>query len=189
MRAGHFDLHLVHDLLRALELGTGTALRAWLVPLAAAVLVFVGCGGDSGSEEVGGSADLTVTGAEDTVRLYLAAVAAGDGQIACGLLADDFEKALLEGAQARRLGANTCPDYFAELEDAHARAGEPFAFEGQPIREPADAQPLEFRTEVEQELGEASATSATVRGEAGTITFRLDAPSGQWEIAEIVEGG
>lgn len=138
---------------------------------------------------MGGSTDLTVTGAEDTVRLYLAAVAAGEGEIACGLLADDFGAALLEGDQARRLGADTCRGFFAELGESQAQAGEPFAFEGQPIREPTDAQALEFRTGVKQELGEASATSGTVRGEEGTMAFRLDAPSGRWEIAAIIEGG
>lgn len=123
------------------------------------------------------------------MRLYLAAVAEGEGEVACGLLAGDFEATLLEGPEARRLGADTCPDYFAQLAERHAQASEPFAFEGQPIREPADAQALEFMTEVEQTLGDASATSATVRGEEGTIAFRLAAPSGRWGITEITEGG
>ena len=52
-----------------------------------------------------------------------------------------------EGEQARRLGADTCPAYFAELAESHAQADEPFAFEGQPIREPGDAEALEFRRE------------------------------------------
>ena len=165
-------------------------IRSFLLPLAAATLVFVGCGGDSGdssSEEVGGSTDLTVVGAEDTVQLYLAASAAGEGEVACGLLADDFEARMLEGEEARRLGAETCTDYFVKLEEARAEAGEPAAFEGQPIREPADARALEFTTEIDQT--EPSSTSAMVRGEEGTIVFRLDAPSGQWEIAKIIEGG
>ncbi len=169
--------------------GSGTALRPLFVPLAAAAVLAVGCGGDSGMEDTGGSTDLTANGAEDTVRLYLAVVAAGEGEIACGLLADDFEAVLLEGEQAHRLGADTCPDFFAELEESHAQAGEPFAFEGHPIREPADAQALEFRTAVKQQLGEPSAISATVRGEEGATAFRLDAPSGEWRIAEIIEGG
>jgi ketosteroid isomerase-like protein len=165
-------------------------LQSFLLPLAAAALVLVGCGGDSGgasSEEIGGYTDLTVVGAEETVRLYLAAMAAGEGEVACGLLADDFEARMLGTGEATRLGAETCTDYVVELEEAHAEAGEPFAFEGQPIREPADARAVEFTTAVDQ--SEASSTSARVRGEEGTIVFRLDAPSGQWEIAEIIEGG
>jgi hypothetical protein len=165
-------------------------LRSFLLPLAATTLVFVGCGGDSGdpsSGEVGGSTDLTVVGAEETVQLYLAASAAGEGEVACGLLADDFEARILKGEEARRLGAETCTDYFVILEEAHAEAGEPAAFEGQPIREPADAGALEFTTEIDQ--SEPSSTSATVRGKEGTIVFQLEAPSGQWEIAKIVEAG
>ena len=93
-----------------------------------------------------------------------------------------------ESGVSRCLGADTCPDFFAQLSERHAQAGEPFAFEGQPIREPADAQALKFETKVKQELGVDPATSATVRGEEGTIAFGLEAPSGRWEITEIIEG-
>ncbi len=82
------------------------------------------------------------------MRLYLAAVAAGDGESASRLLADDFEAKLLKGEEARQLGADTCPGLIAALEQSLTQAGEPFSFEGQPIREPADAQALEFRTEL-----------------------------------------